>query len=92
MSSQIPFCRMPSRRLLRLSESSKKMVHDFLLTAQVEMALAKEGHMVSVQVNDGDVTLTINKHVLMLSRLENEVEDNCSESIWYPKCDDDGRT
>ena len=60
--------------VLRLSESSKKMVHDFLLTAQVEMALAKEGHMVSVQVNDGDVTLTINKHVLMLSRLENELK------------------
>ncbi|MDZ7596912.1 MAG: hypothetical protein U5J82_01080 [Desulfobacterales bacterium] len=47
---------------------------DFLLAARVEVALAGEGHNVQVQAADGVVTLTINKHVLMLSRLEEELK------------------
>jgi len=52
---------------------SRKALEDFLLSAKVEVALAKEGHNVGVSTRSGEVTLTINKHVLMLSRLEDEL-------------------
>ena len=38
------------------------------------MALAKEGHNVDVSAKHGSVTLSINKHVLMLNRLEEELK------------------
>lgn len=47
---------------------------DFYLAAQVEVELVKEGHNVGVRTADGRVTLTINEHVLMLGRLENELK------------------
>ena len=46
---------------------------DFALAAKVEARLAQEGHNVSVDSYQGAVTLTINKNVLMLSRLEEEL-------------------
>ncbi len=46
----------------------------FLLAAQVEVKLAQEGHNVSVDANKGAITLTINKNVLMLSRLEEDLK------------------
>ncbi|MCF8119625.1 MAG: response regulator [Deltaproteobacteria bacterium] len=52
---------------------SKRAVADFHLSAQVEISLIKEGHNVGVESKDGAVTLTVNKHVLMLSRLEQEL-------------------
>jgi len=60
--------------VVRSTESSQRAVRDFLLAAQVEVALGKEGHQVSCQAKDGVVVLTINKHVLMLSRLESELK------------------
>ncbi|MBW1796916.1 MAG: response regulator [Deltaproteobacteria bacterium] len=60
--------------VVRPTERSKKSVEDFLLGARVGVALAKEGHNVGVKSKDGDLTLTINKHVLMLSRLEEELK------------------
>ena len=59
--------------IVKTSARSKKAVDDFLLAAQTEVVLAREGHQVSVSARDGVVTLTINKHVLMLSRLEDEL-------------------
>ena len=60
--------------VVRRTDRSKKAIQDFLLAAEVEVALIQEGHQVTVQASDGDVNLTINKHVLMLSRLENELK------------------
>ena len=60
--------------IVRPTERSKKAVEDFLLGARVDVALAKEGHNVGVKAKDGALTLTINKHVLMLSRLEEELK------------------
>ena len=60
--------------VVKPTTSSKKAVEDFLLAARAEAALAKEGHNVAVNAKDGSVTLTINKHVLMLSRLEEELK------------------
>lgn len=53
--------------------ASRQAVADFRLAAQVEVRLAAEGHDVGVTAAQGVVTLTINKHVLMLNRLEEEL-------------------
>jgi len=60
--------------VVRRTPRSQKAIEDFLLAARVEVALIQEGHHVKVQAKDGAVTLTINKHVLMLGRLENELK------------------
>jgi len=59
---------------LRPTPASRQALDDFLLGATVEAALAREGHSVGVSAREGAVTLTINKHVLMLHRLENELK------------------
>jgi CheY-like chemotaxis protein len=59
---------------LRPTPRSLQAVQDFLLAATVEVALAREGHHVGVRAADGAVTLIINKNVLMLNRLENELK------------------
>lgn len=53
--------------------ASRQAAEDFRLAARVEVALAKEGHNVAVDAREGRVTLTINKQVLMLNRLEEEL-------------------
>lgn len=60
--------------VIKATDSSKKAALDFILAADVEVALAKEGHSVEVSARDGSVTLTINKHVLLLGRLEEELK------------------
>lgn len=54
--------------------ASEAALGDFLLAAQVEVKLAQEGHNVTVDAHKGAITLTINKNVLMLSRLEEELK------------------
>jgi len=56
------------------TEASKKTAADFLLATNVEVLLAKEGHFAEVSARDGAITLTINKNVLMLGRLEEELK------------------
>jgi CheY-like chemotaxis protein/cytidylate kinase len=56
------------------TDHSRAVLDDFLLAAQVEVKLAQEGHNVGVDARKGLVTLTINKNVLMLSRLEEELK------------------
>lgn len=63
-----------NKNVLQRTDKSQKSVDDFLLSAQVEVALANEGHHVGVNAASGTVTLTINKNVLMLSRLEQELK------------------
>lgn len=63
-----------NKEVLKPSQASEKAVEDFLLAARVEAALAQEGHNVGVSAKDGLVTVTINKDVLMLHRLEKELE------------------
>ena len=60
--------------VLRPTDRSKNALEDFILGARVDVALAKEGHNVKVGARDGAITLTINKHVLMLSRLEEDLK------------------
>lgn len=53
---------------------SRAALADFLLAAQVDVKLAQEGHNVTVDARKGAITLTINKNVLMLSRLEEDLK------------------
>jgi CheY-like chemotaxis protein/cytidylate kinase len=62
------------KEMFQLTQKTRAASDDFLLSSKVEVALAKEGHHVGVAARAGEVTLTINKHVLMLSRLEEELK------------------
>ncbi len=59
---------------VRRTNASIQAEKDFLLAATVEMALSRAGHDVSVVAENGAVALTINKQVLMLARLEEELK------------------
>lgn len=67
-------CEHVQKDVLKPTPATREAVEDFCLAAEVEAALAKEGHDVSVLAEDGVITLTINKHVLMLSRLEEDLK------------------
>jgi CheY-like chemotaxis protein len=53
---------------------SEASLADFLLAAQVDVQLVQEGHNVLVDAHKGAITLTINKNVLMLARLEEDLK------------------
>lgn len=59
---------------VRRTDASVQAEKDFRLAAAVEMALSRAGHDVSVSAEKGTVLLTINKQVLMLARLEEELK------------------
>ncbi len=59
--------------VVRRTDESEKAVADFLLSARTGAALSEAGHNVAVSAKDGAVAITINKHVLMLGRLEEEL-------------------
>jgi len=64
------------KAIVKPTAASKQAVDDFLLSSQVAVALRREGHDVAVTASKSQVTLTINKHVLLLSRLEDEIRGN----------------
>jgi len=59
---------------LETTAASRQAVQDFILASRVAVALAREGHDVDACARSGNVVLTINKHVLMLNRLEEELK------------------
>jgi two-component system response regulator CpxR len=61
------------RDILKISAVSEKAVQDFILASRVEIALAKEGHSIAAEADAGAVTLIINKNVIMLKKLEDEL-------------------
>ena len=64
-----------SNPAVKVTEGSRAMVADFGLAAKVETMLAAEGHNIVVAAKAGVITLTINKHVLLLERLERELKE-----------------
>ncbi|WP_419785260.1 response regulator [Pseudodesulfovibrio sp.] len=64
-----------SNAAVKVTDASREKVADFLLAATVETVLAADGHNVQVAAKNGAVTLTINKHVLLLDRLERELKE-----------------
>ncbi len=69
-----------NKDVVKDTERSRQAVDDFLLAANVEVHLTNEGHHVGVACRDGHITLTINKHVLMLGRLEEELVKIASQA------------
>jgi len=67
------------KEAVRRTPDSEAAEKDFLLAATVEVELTRAGHDVSVQAKAGVVTLTINKQVLMLARLEEELQAIASQ-------------
>lgn len=63
---------------IQQSAASERAVIDFLLAAEIETELASAGHQVSVGALNGKATITINRNVLMLERLERELKDIAS--------------
>lgn len=62
--------------VLKITDQSKKAVQDFILAAKFETVLANEGQFfINVEAEDGNVTLIINKNVLMLEKLEKELKE-----------------
>jgi CheY-like chemotaxis protein len=59
--------------VVRPTQSSKQALTDFRLAAVTQVALAREGHTVNVSAKDGSIAIIINKHVLRLSRLQDEL-------------------
>ncbi len=60
--------------ILKTLAGSKKAVQDFILASRVEAELASKGHFITAEADAGAVTITINKHVLMLKKLEQELQ------------------
>lgn len=61
------------KAVIQATPASQERVTDFSMAAEVEVALAKEGHNVEVSAAGGVVTLSIHKQVLMLNRLKDEL-------------------
>ncbi len=60
--------------VVRPTDASKQAISDFLLAAKAGEALANAGHNVSTASTNGTIAITINKNVLMLARLEEELK------------------
>jgi CheY-like chemotaxis protein len=60
--------------IIQQTAESKQALEDFRLAAETEAALVQAGHTVDVSAKNGAITLTINKHVLMLKRLQQELK------------------
>lgn len=54
--------------------ASRQAVGDFLLAAQVELALAEKGYTPSVVSSNGHITLSVNETVLFFSKLAHTLE------------------
>lgn len=63
-----------AKEVVQPTPLSNQAVKDFLVAARTERTLAEQGHYVGVECREGAVTLTINKNVLMLGRLEDELK------------------
>ena len=62
------------RDIIQPTAESKQALADFRLAAETEVALVQQGHTVQVSAKNGALTLTINKHVLRLNRLQEELK------------------
>jgi len=63
-----------TKSVIQPTPESRQAIDDFRLAAEVEKVLFEEGHHVVVSAAKGVVTLVINRHVLMIKRLEEELK------------------
>ena len=62
-----------TKEVLQKTPLSEHSVEDFSLSVRVQSILAGEGKDITVSAKDGHVSLTINKHVVRLSRLKKKL-------------------
>ena len=60
--------------IIQPGDASKRAVSDFVIAADVEVALARKGHSLKVSADKGNITITIEKNVILLSKLEEELK------------------
>ena len=60
--------------VVQRTAASQRAAEDFAIQADVEKALITAGHEADVTVSNGAVVLTINKEVLLLSKLKEELK------------------
>jgi len=58
---------------------AKRLMANFTLACRVEQALIETGEGLSAEANDGHVTVTIDKNVLMLSKFKQKIETEASK-------------
>jgi len=58
---------------------SRKAMDDFLLACGIYEVLAQDGHDVELECTDGEVTVIINRYVVRLGALENELKQAVSD-------------
>jgi len=63
-----------AKDVVQTTPTSRQAAEDFVIASRTQLELAEHGHYIGVECADGAVTLTINKHVLMLGRLEDELK------------------
>lgn len=67
------------KTVVQTTTASQQAVNNFRMAAEVEVALAREGHNVDVEADGAAITLSIPKQVLLLSRLEDELKTIASK-------------
>ena len=68
-------CENAQKEPLATTLESRKAMEDFVLEAQVNIALVEKGHDVDVSAVDGDVTVLIKEHVLRVEHLKSELKE-----------------
>jgi CheY-like chemotaxis protein len=63
-----------AKDIIQPTAQSKQALEDFRLAAETETVLVQQGHHVDVSAREGAITLTINKHVLRLNKLKEELK------------------
>jgi CheY-like chemotaxis protein len=63
-----------AKDIIQPTAQSQQALEDFRLAAETQTALVQQGHHVEVSARKGAITLTINKHVLRLNKLKEELK------------------
>jgi len=69
------------KAVVRATDRSRAAVEDSLLAARVDVALAEHGHSMAVRASGGAVRVIINRNVLLLRRLEDELQEIASAVV-----------
>ena len=66
-------CENAGKNALQTTELSLSAADDFVLASRVRVALAMAGHYVQVECGDSEVTMIIDKHVIRLEHLSQDL-------------------
>ncbi len=72
-------CEYARRDAIRTTDRSRQAARDFVLSAQVNLALVNEGHRVEVHSENGNVVLLINEYIVRMQRHEEKLAEIASK-------------